>query len=84
MLSQDDLRDITIFLTALGSDLPNLLRDPSRIPRTQKTRLWFESASRLGIIEVSGDIIRIRRDRIRELVELIDRAFDEWLEELSG
>jgi len=83
MLSQDELRDLAIFLTSFGKDLPNILCDPSRIPRTPKTRLWLESAERLGVIDISGDIIRIRREGIQSLIEKINRAFDHWLDELS-
>lgn len=83
MHNQDELRDLAIFLTTFGSELTKYLRDPSRIPDTAKARIWLESAKRLGIIEVSGDIMRINRDGIGRLIERINKIFNELLEKLS-
>ncbi|MCR8433403.1 MAG: hypothetical protein NDP13_04230 [Crenarchaeota archaeon] len=83
MLSQDDLRDLAIFLTTFGPELKKYLQDPSRIPDTAKARVWLESAKRLGIIEISGGIMRVQRDGIRRLIEEITRSFEELLEKLS-
>jgi len=77
------LRDLAIFLTALGDDLPSIMRNTERIVEHPRAALWLESARNLGIVRVEDGNIEVDRNALRGLIERVREVFDRWISSLS-
>ena len=79
MPEEISLRDLAIFLTALGPDLPNYLKHPERISSHPRSQIWLESAEELGVIRRMEDRFEVRYEAIRRLIGWVRKVFDEWI-----
>ncbi len=77
------LRDLAIFLTALGRDLPKYLENPGRIHNHPRAKVWINAALNLGVIGIEESRIIVKKDSLRALMARIREVFSEWISSLS-
>ena len=77
-----NLHDLAVFLSALGRDLPSVLRDPNLVKNHPKGSLWLTAAQNLGVIRVEDERIIVDFSAIQALIEKVREVFDRWISSL--
>ena len=84
--AEELFENLMFFLTMLGSELPKVLRDVSRIRGLMddpRGRIWVQRAMAMGIIVVRDDEVMVDWDRLGEIRKKVREAFEECLGSLG-